>query len=115
MAEQPSPATNRNSTQPKDITRIAEEAVLTNLRIQGWKDAVLCDPNGREIQAKNPGGGLQLFRVKTAVAPNTPDSLSDSERIVLISKAEGSGAVAYQAKVQLDAKYAPARIQYNQL
>jgi hypothetical protein len=114
MAEQPSPATNRNSTQPKDITRIAEEAVLSNLRLQGWKD-VLCDPNTREIQAKNPGGGLQLFRVKTAVAPNTPDSLSDSERIVLISKAEGSGAVAYQVKVQLGAKYAPARIQYNQL
>ena len=106
-------ATNRNLAQPKDIARIGEEAVLNNLKHQGWTGiAVTAD---RDIQANNPGGTLQLFRLKVAAHPNTPDSLSDAERAILISKAKSMNAVAYEVKVQLDEKHTTATIRYRLL
>jgi len=106
-------ARNHDIVEPKNIERIGEENVLSSLKMQGWRAVIVT--TDRDILANNPGGILQLFRVKTAVAPNSPSSLSDSERTAFVSKANQMNAVPYEVKVQLSEKYKAVGIQYTQL
>jgi hypothetical protein len=108
---------NPDLAEAVNVKRIGEEAVVDNLKQEGWTGVVLNvrGPNLTDIQAKNPGGAMHLFQVKTAVSPKTPNNLSDVERTALISRARRMDAVAYQVKVQLNEKYTATRIQYSQL
>jgi hypothetical protein len=99
-----------------DIGRIAEEAVVKNLRDQRWTRIIFNKYEfGTNIQANNPGGALQLFQVKTAVAPDVPAGLSEVEKAALITRAKRIGAVPYEVKVQLNKKFVATSIRYSHL
>jgi len=106
-------STNRDTAQSKDIARIAEEAVLGNLRLQRWTKIILRTDG--DVQALNPGGALQLFRIKTAVFPNEPSSLMGAEEEAFLKKAQQLEAMAYEAKVHLNEHHVADRIQYDSL
>jgi len=87
---------------------------MNNLRDQGWTHIIVTtDDLGTYIEADNPGGATQLFQVKTAASPDTPSTLTESEKNALISRANQIGAVPYEVKVFLIKAH--VKIQYHQL
>jgi hypothetical protein len=67
--------------------------------IVDWDDE---DPEASDIEAEHSEAHV-IVRVKTAVEPDEPEDLSAEEVRGLMSRASSKKAVAWEAKVRLDA------------
>lgn len=88
-----------------EIGKIGEKYVVDWLKskryiIVKWDTRA---PGSTDIEAKHSTAHI-LVQVKTAVEPNKPADLSSQEIRNLKSRASKIGAIAFQAKVQLDKK-----------
>ncbi len=105
-------------SQPVDIGQLGEKAVVNDLASKGYIGIKrnTRGPSSTDIEATNTHGRKQLFQVKAAVSPNTPNDLSPSEITAIMSRAARIGASAYQAKVQLSSNFSRiAPIRYTKL
>lgn len=102
-------------SQPADIGRIGEKAVVDNLTSQGytiieWNTQA---PGATDIEASNSKEHI-LVQVKSAMYPSIPVDLSQADIAAIKSRASRKNAVAYEAKVQLTPGSAPG-IKYIRL
>ena len=101
-------------SQPADIGRIGEKAVVDNLTSQGYTII--------EWNTEAPGATDMrlhskehiLVQVKSAMYPSIPVDLSQADIAAIKSRASRKNAVAYEAKVQLTPGSAPG-IKYIRL
>jgi Holliday junction resolvase-like predicted endonuclease len=90
-----------------EIGKVGEKAVVDNLKSQGYEiiEWNTQAPGATDIEAAKPQQQHILIQVKTAVYPNVPADLSQTETDAVKSRAARKNAVAYAAKVQLRADY----------
>jgi len=91
-----------------EIGQAGERVVVDWLKTKGYKidrwDTQ--SPGSTDIEASASSKRL-LVQVKSALAPNLPASLSDSEKKGITSRAASVSAQAWLAQVQLDGRLAP--------
>jgi hypothetical protein len=84
------------------IGNVAERRVAYWLEDYGYSTNIGSkDPSSTEIEGRGNSRSL-LVRVKSAVQPNTPDTLSTDEICSLTERAARRGWEAWEARVQLD-------------
>jgi hypothetical protein len=94
---------NRNSSRNQvEIEQAARSIVARWLELQGYSIGPETGQSaGIDIVAHGPGGNL-LVRVKCAVEPNKPFSLTDEEKDVVLLQATELGLASCFAMVQLN-------------
>ncbi len=90
---------------PLEVEEAAESIVVQWLKEAGYttKRSDTQSPGSTDIDAASSNGRILLARVKSAVHPNEPPSLSSDEERNMESRARRKGAHAWEARVQLSA------------
>ena len=103
-----------------DMARVGEGIVLCELLGKGfailkWNTPEQL-PDSGDIEVTEPiTKNRMLIRVKSAVEPNVPDSLSNDEEENLKSRATKMGIEAWEAKVQLNSSLQDGTVSWRRL
>jgi hypothetical protein len=103
-----------------DVARVGEGIALRDLLLKGFTIQKWNTPEelpaSSDIEAIEPvTKKLVLIRVKSAVEPNIPESLSSDLEGELKLRATKAGAEAWEAKVQLDTSLKQGKVSWRQL
>lgn len=90
------------------IIAAGEEAAIEFLQNRGYKLLDRSDAPGGDILMQNTKARV-LVRVKSAIAPDEPSGLTQSEKDDLIAAAARHKAIPWPGFVQLNEQFRPAR------
>ena len=93
-----------------------EAAAVAALKSEGWTITSWNTqaPGSTDIEAAS-GSKKLLVQVKSAVAPQSPGSLSSDEERNIKSRASRIGADAYEARVTLDQNLVATQVDWRKL